>query len=235
MRPFTRTEWGIVSLFPVFLKLDGKRCLVVGGGPVAWEKVESLRRCGARVTVVSPDVVPEIRELSAEGGLEWRARPFSVADLADLQLVIAATNDHEANRIVADEAARRSILCNAVDDPTLCDFFCASIVERGGLQIAISTAGKSPALAQRLKAELEHNLAPDMGRWLDDLGDLRREVLQALPASESRKQILHWLAAREVCPATDCPARREALSSALGQAPGQVHDCAPSRPRGSGL
>ena len=113
-----------------------------------------------------------------------------------------------------EEASRRSILSNAVDDPPLCDFFCASLVQRGDLQIAISTAGKSPALAQKLRREIDLQLAPGLGQWLDDLGDLRREVLQTAPPGEARKELLHRLAQRELCSAEACPARQEALAAA---------------------
>ena len=177
---------------------------------MALEKIEALLRCGAQVSVVSPEAAPAVKALSETGKIEWVARQFLPEDLDGALLAIAATNDREVNRRLFEEASRRSILSNAVDDPPLCDFFCASIVERGDLQIAISTAGKSPALAQRLRREIDAQLEPDLGRWLDDLGDLRREVLQAMPPGEPRKQLLHQLARRDVCGAESCPARQEA-------------------------
>ena len=122
--------------------------------------------------------------------------------------IIAATNDREVNRAVFEEASRRSILCNTADDPPLCDFFFASIVQRGQLQIAISTAGQSPALAQRLRREIDAQLPADFGPWLAELGQLRREVLQAMPAGPERKALLHELAHREVCGAACLPAAR---------------------------
>jgi precorrin-2 dehydrogenase/sirohydrochlorin ferrochelatase len=179
--------------------------------------MESLLRCGARVLLVSPRVAPEVERLSDAGKIEWRDRPYRPEDLDGVRLVIAATDDREINRSIFEEASRRSILANVVDDPPLCDFFCASIVERGDLQIAISTAGKSPAFAQRLRREIDARLAPDLGRWLDDLGDLRREILDAMPAGEARKRLLHQLAGRELCPAEGCPARQEALEIAGGR------------------
>jgi precorrin-2 dehydrogenase / sirohydrochlorin ferrochelatase len=203
-----------LTLFPLFLKLDGKRCLVVGAGSVAAEKIESLLVCGARVSVVAPEAIPAVKSLSEAGRIEWLPRRFTPGDLDGKTLVIAATDDREINRAVFEEASRRSILSNAVDDPPLCDFFCASIVQRGDLQIAISTAGKSPALAQRLKREIDAQLAPDLGRWLDDLGELRREVLERMPPGAARKALLHRLAGRELCGAEDCPARVDAHASA---------------------
>jgi precorrin-2 dehydrogenase/sirohydrochlorin ferrochelatase len=111
------------------------------------------------------------------------------------------------NRAVFEEASRRSILCNTADDPPLCDFFFASIVQRGDLQIAISTAGQSPALAQRLRREIDAQLPADLGPWLAELGQLRREVIGAMPAGAERKALLHELAHREVCGSPTCPAR----------------------------
>ena len=203
-----------MTLFPLFLKLDGKRCVVAGAGAVAAEKIVSLLRCGARVVVVAPEAAPEVKSLSEAGRIEWRQRRFEPNDLSGTCIAIAATSDREVNRSVFEEASRRSILANAVDDPPLCDFFCASIVERGDLQIAISTAGKSPALAQRLRREIDAQLPPGLGQWLDDLGSLRREILSTMPAGEPRKALLHRLAGRELCTAEDCPARIDALREA---------------------
>ncbi len=204
-----------MNLFPLFLKLDRRKCLVVGGGTVALEKIEALMRCGARVSVVSPQAAPAVKALSERGEIDWIARRFVPDDLDGALLVIAATNDREVNRSVFEEASRRSILLNTVDDPPLCDFFCASLVQRGDLQIAISTGGKSPALAQKLRREIDLQLAPGLGQWLDDVGDLRREVLQTAPPGEARKELLHRLAQREVCSAESCPARQEVLAAAV--------------------
>jgi siroheme synthase-like protein len=196
-----------VSLFPLFLKLEGKRCLVVGAGPIGLEKVESLLRCGASIRVVAPQAVARVQQLSAREEIEWLARRFDPEDAIGCDLIIAATNDRNVNQSVFEEASRRSILCNTADDPPLCDFFFGSVVQRGDLQIAISTAGQSPALAQRLRREIDAQLPADLATWLDDLGQVRREVLQAMPAGTERKALLHELAHREVCQAPHCPAR----------------------------
>jgi siroheme synthase-like protein len=203
-----------VSLFPLFLKLDGKRCLVVGAGPIGLEKVESLLRCGASIRVVAPSAVARVQELSSEGKIEWLGRRYEPADVTGCDLVIAATNDRHVNQAIFEEASRRSILCNTADDPPLCDFFFASVVQRGELQIAISTAGQSPALAQRLRREIDAQLPADLGPWLDELGQLRREVLNAMPAGAERKALLHELAHRQVCGAPACPARAHAAATA---------------------
>jgi siroheme synthase-like protein len=212
--PGVRLSDHSVSLFPLFLKLDGKRCLVVGAGLIGLEKVESLLRCGASIRVVAPLAVARVQELSSGGEIEWLARRYEPADVTGCDLVIAATNDREVNRAIFEEASRRSILCNTADDPPLCDFFFASIVQRGELQIAISTAGQSPALAQRLRREIDAQLPEDLGPWLDELGKLRREVLEAMPAGAERKALLHELAHRQVCSAPACPARAHAAATA---------------------
>lgn len=192
----------------MFLKLEGRRCLVVGGGTVARPKIESLLRAGAQVTVVAPDTQPEIAAWAREGRLEWLQREFAADDLTGAFLVVAATNRKQVNHAVAEAARAQSVLCNSVDDPPDCDFYYPSVVERGDLQIAVSTAGKSPALAQRLREELSALLPEDVGPWLESLGEQRLRVLAALPASEERKQILHQLARRESCDLRDCPVER---------------------------
>jgi len=204
------------SLFPLFLKLEGKRCLVVGGGPIGLEKVESLLRCGPSLRVIAPHSVTRIQQLSAAGEIEWLPRPFEPEDVDGFELIIAATNDREVNRAVFEAASRRSILCNTADDPPLCDFFFGSLVQRGALQIAISTAGESPALAQRLRREIDAQLPADLAPWLADLGQLRRDVLQTMPAGAERKALLHELAQREVCSLSSCPARTFAAETAAG-------------------
>jgi siroheme synthase-like protein len=191
----------------LFLKLEGKQCLVAGAGLVGLEKIQSLLRCGAAVHVVAPEAVTEVKELHARGYVEWHPRSFQSGDVQGCALVIAATSDRKVNQAVFTEASRRFILCNTVDDPPLCDFFFGSIVERGDLQVAISTAGESPALAQRLRREIDAQLPKDIGPWLAELGQLRREILEALPPGEERKAILHELAHRDVCSAPSCPAR----------------------------
>jgi siroheme synthase-like protein len=200
---------GVLSnaLFPLFLKLEGKRCLVVGAGVVGLEKIESLRRCGPSIRVIAPEAIAEVKTLHAQGQVEWLDRIYQTGDVQGFDLVIAATSDRQVNQAVFQEASRRSILCNTVDDPPLCDFFFGSIVERGDLQIAISTAGESPAVAQRLRREIDAQLPSDLGPWLASLGQLRREVLAAMPAGDERKALLHELAQRQVCDAPSCPAR----------------------------
>ena len=206
-----------MSLLPVFLKLDGRPGLLVGAGAVALEKIGSLLKTGLRLRVVAPNAVPEVRQLALDGRLEWIERPFEASDLDGNFLVIAATDSAEVNAAVYQGAVALGILTNSVDDPPHCDFYFGSVVSRGELQIAISTAGESPAVAQRLRREIDQQLPEDLGRWLEDVGRLRREVLAKQPRGESRRRILHQLAQRPVCEAASCPSRQLALAPLANQ------------------
>jgi uroporphyrin-III C-methyltransferase/precorrin-2 dehydrogenase/sirohydrochlorin ferrochelatase len=200
-----------MSLLPIFLKLDGRRCLLVGAGTVALDKIGSLLKTGLRLSVVAPQALPEIRQLASEGNLEWIQRPFGPSDLDGNFLVVTATDSHEVNAEVYRGAVERGILCNSVDDIPNCDFFFGSVVSRGDLQISISTAGESPAVAQRLRREIDEQLPEDLGTWLANLGQLRREVLATHPRGEARKSLLHQLAQRQVCESRSCPSRQLAF------------------------
>ncbi len=204
-----------MSLFPIFLKLAGRACTVVGAGHLAESKIESLQAANAHIIVISPEASERIAELAASGELMWHQREYAEGDLTGSFLVVAATNDPAVNRAVFAEATEKGVLCNAVDDPPFCDFYFPSVVRRGDLQIAISTAGASPALAQRLRKELNAQLPLDLSDWLTNLGTLRREVVTAEPLNESRRQLLHELAQREVCGYDQCPSRLLAREHAL--------------------
>ncbi len=193
-----------MSLLPIFLKLEGRQCLLVGAGTVALEKIGSLLKTGLRLRVVAPEARVEIQELAAEGTLEWMKKEFEAADLDGNFIAIAATDVPEVNAAVYREAVARGIPTNSVDDIPNCDFFFGSVVSRGDLQIAISTAGESPAVAQRLRREIDEQLPQDLGPWLARLGDLRREVLVAHPRSEERRLLLHELAQRQICDSALC-------------------------------
>ena len=206
-----------MSLLPIFLKLEGRRCLLVGAGTVALEKIGSLLKTGVRLRVVAPEARAEIRQLAAEGKLEWVEREFEPADLDGNFIVIAATDVPEVNAAVYREAVARGIPCNSVDDIPNCDFFFGSVVSRGDLQIAISTAGESPAVAQRLRREIDEQLPQDLGPWLAKLGELRREVLATHARGEERRLLLHELAQRQIC---DSALVRDEAVGADGQGSG---------------
>ena len=200
-----------MSLLPVFLKLNGRRGLVIGAGAVALDKIGVLLKVGLRLRVVAPNARPEIQKLAIEDRLEWIQRPFEIADLDGNYLVVAATDSAQVNAAVYRGAVKRGILANSVDDPPNCDFYFGSVVSRGALQIAISTAGESPALAQRLRHEIDEQLPEDLGPWLENLGRLRREVLATHPRGQARKALLHQLAGRQLCDKASCPTRHLAL------------------------
>ncbi len=204
-----------MSLFPIFLKLTGRACIVIGAGHLAESKIASLRAADAAVTVIAPEASAAIAEQAAAGELKLLPRSYQPGDLAGAFLVVAATDDPAVNRTVFTEATATGVLCNAVDDPPFCDFYFPSVVRRGELQVAISTAGKSPALAQQLRKDLNEQLPLDLGDWLDDLGNLRREVVAAEPLNESRRLLLHELAQRQVCAYDQCPSRLLAREHAL--------------------
>ncbi|NYF80528.1 precorrin-2 dehydrogenase/sirohydrochlorin ferrochelatase family protein [Granulicella arctica] len=196
-----------MDLFPIFLKLTARPCLVIGAGNLAESKIESLRAANAKITVIAPQASERIADMAASGEIDWLQREYSPGDIQSCFLVVTATNIPAVNRAVFLEAQENNILCNAVDDPPFCDFYFPSVVRRGDLQIAISTAGASPALAQKLRKEINAALPLDTGDWLTDLGNLRREVVQMEPLNEERKQLLHQLATREVCGYDGCPSR----------------------------
>ncbi|HZZ38729.1 MAG TPA: bifunctional precorrin-2 dehydrogenase/sirohydrochlorin ferrochelatase [Acidobacteriaceae bacterium] len=199
-----------MTLLPVFLRLDRRPVVVIGAGTVALAKIESLLPTGAQLTVIAPVAVDAVQALARSGELVWHQRLFTPVDLDGAFLVIAATNDSAVNHAVYEEALCRNILCNAVDDPPNCDFYFGSTVARGDLQIAISTAGESPALAQRLRREIDERLPADLGAWLQQLGALRRTIRAKAPAAPGRTQLLHELAHRPLCEASTCPARQYA-------------------------
>ncbi|HLY42010.1 MAG TPA: siroheme synthase CysG [Terracidiphilus sp.] len=214
-----------MSLLPIFLQLEGRPGLIVGAGTVALDKIGTLLKTGLRLRVIAPRVHPDIRSLADEGKLELIERPFEPLDLEGNFLVIAATDSPEVNTAVYRSALERNILCNSVDDIPNCDFFFGSIVRRGDLQIAISTAGQSPAFAQHLRHEIDNLLPTDIGPWLAELGQLRREILATHPRSEARKLLLHSLADRPVfqAPGVAQPALTRPVSTESGNLRGHVY------------
>jgi uroporphyrin-III C-methyltransferase/precorrin-2 dehydrogenase/sirohydrochlorin ferrochelatase len=209
-----------MTLLPIFLKLDGRRGLLVGAGAVALDKIGSLLKTGIRLRVVAPRAHEEIRRLAAEGALELIERSFESSDVDGVFVVIAATDSPEVNAAVYEAALERGVPCNSVDDIPNCDFFFGAVVNRGDLQIAISTSGESPAFAQRLRREIDEQLPDNLGPWLAELGELRREVLATHPRSEERKLLLHELAHRPICESPTCSTRQ--LAHAVEDQRGKV-------------
>jgi siroheme synthase-like protein len=183
-----------VSLFPIFVKLGGRLIVVVGGGTIAEAKIPAVLGAGARIRLIAPSITPRIAEWVRFGKIDWLPKELAAADLEGAFLVIAATSVPGVNETVFREAEARGILCNAVDDIEHCHFYYGAVVQRGDLQIAISTNGKSPALAQRLRQELEEKFGPEYEAWLQWLGAAREALHANGPTSETTRKLLHELA-----------------------------------------
>lgn len=178
-------------LYPLFLNLQGRTCVVIGGNEMAEGKVRDLIHAEAKIRLIAPNVTPQIVEWSQAGRLHWQDRPYQQGDLADAFLVVSIA-DSETNARVFEEAEARHIFCNAVDDIPHCNCYASAVVRRGPLQIAISTAGKSPALAQRLRKELEERFGEEYGLWVQELGELRSQLFEDKEIEpETRCKMLH--------------------------------------------
>jgi precorrin-2 dehydrogenase/sirohydrochlorin ferrochelatase len=183
-----------VNLFPAFLKIAGRPCLVVGAGAVGEEKIQGLLRVEASVTVVAPKATARVQAWARHRKIRWEKRKFRGSDLSGVFLVVAATSSPKLHDRLYKEARRKKVLCNVVDDPEHCDFYYGSVVKRGGLQIAISSAGQSPALAQRLRKKLEQQFGPEYEAWLEELGKAREKLFSREIEPSRRKELLHRLA-----------------------------------------
>lgn len=184
-----------MALFPAFVKLAGRPCLIVGAGRIAQDKIEGLLLAGAELRVVAPKATPRIRALARAKKISLDPRPFRPSDLNGAFLVVAATSSPALHAEIFAQARRRGVLCNVVDDPEHCDFYYGAVVRRGALQIAISTEGHSPALAQRLKKEIARKYGPEYESWLQEIGSRRKQLFEEtkLPPAR-RKALLHRLA-----------------------------------------
>jgi siroheme synthase-like protein len=178
-----------MNLYSIELKIAGRDCLVIGGGRVAERKVAALRACDACVTVVAPGLTPALEELARSGGLAVLRRGFVPEDLNGVALCIAAADDPATNELAYREAARRGIPVNVVDQPELCTFFVPSSIRRGPVSIAISTTGTSPALAKRLREQLEQLVTPAHGELAELMGGLRPEVKDRFPSEDARRSV----------------------------------------------
>ena len=187
----------MTSLFPLFLKLEGRQCLVVGAGKVGESKIAGLLDTGARIRVVAFDASPGVRDWARAGRIELELRVFSPDDLNGAFLAVVATSSRSLNERVYHEARRRGVLCNVVDVPDLCDFFYPAVVRRGDLQIAVSTAGQSPSLAQHIRQQLEKQFGPGYSEWVAELGETRKLILASDLDKERKLDLLHSLASRE--------------------------------------
>ena len=187
----------MTSLFPMFMKLDGRQCLVIGAGKVGEPKIEGLFETGARIRVVAIEATPQIREWARLGRIELILRPYAITDLEGVFLAVVATSSRSLNEWIYRDAQQRGVLCNVVDVPDLCDFFYPAVVRRGDLQIAVSTAGQSPSLAQKIRQQLEKQFGPGYTSWIAELGATRKLILASDLDRERKLDLLHSLASKE--------------------------------------
>ncbi len=188
---------GSRALFPIFLKIEGRTCLVVGAGRVGEEKILGLLAARASIRVVAPQATEPVLEWARQGRVTLIQRPFEPPDLDGVLLAVVSTASPELNHRIFRLAEERRVLCNVVDDPLHCDFYYPAVVQRGDLQIAVSTNGKSPALAQRLRRDIEQQYGPVYEKWLTHLGQARKSLYQSPIDPAIRRQLLHRLASKE--------------------------------------
>jgi len=206
------------NLFPMFLKLAGRNVLVVGAGAVGETKIRTLLPTGAHIRVVSLAATEAVQAWSQSGELILHTRAFVPSDLNETFLVIVATSSRDLNQLAFDEARRLGVLCNVVDVPEQCDFFYPSVVQRGDLQIAVSTAGQSPSLAQRIRQQLERQFGPGYADWIEQLGETRRQVLASDLPAERKKELLQSLASQDALEAALKAESRKQHSAIADQA-----------------
>lgn len=187
----------MTSLFSMFVKLAGRQVLVVGAGKVGEPKIAGLLDTGAHIRVVALEAGPVVRGWAREGKIDLEIRHFKADDLDGAFLAVVATSSRTLNERVYDEAQRRGVLCNVVDVPDLCDFYYPSVVRRGDLQIAVSTAGNSPSLAQKIRQQLEKQFGPAYAEWVRELGETRKLILASDLDKEQKLELLHSLASRQ--------------------------------------
>lgn len=179
------------SLYPLFLNLRNRTCVVVGGNEMAEAKARELLSAGARIRLIAPVVTAQISEWAQADSVEWRPRVYANGDLRDAFLVVSIA-DPDTNARVFEDAEKQKVFCNAVDDIPQCNCYASAVVRRGPLQIAISTGGNSPALAQRLRKELEQQFSEEYGPWVQQLGEQRTLLFQDKTiTADARRTILH--------------------------------------------
>ena len=186
------------DLFPAFLNIKGKTCIIVGGGDVAGRKAESLIECGADTTVISPRVGPQVEAWAEKGRLTWRKKTFAPDDLDSAFAVFAATDSSDENKRIVDVCRQKGILVNAADEPRLCDFLVPSVLRRKSLAIAVSTEGKSPLLAKKIRETLEEVITADYGEFLEMLGNARSRIRESVSDISQRRDIYEKLVSQDM-------------------------------------
>jgi len=209
----------MTTYYPIYLQLNEQPCIVIGGGKIAEGKIEGLLTAGAKVTIVSPDLTSRLRELVERNQITHIARVYQPGDLASAFIVICATDQTEINHQVWQEASANGQLVNVVDDTQHCNFIAPAILRKGDLTIAISTAGKAPALAVRLKERLQNQIGSEYERFLELSGQLREPLAHHVPDFETRKALWYELVdsdALSLLARGDEPAAVEIISQVVG-------------------
>ncbi len=211
-----------MNYYPIFLNLQGRRCVVIGGGVIAEGKVRGLLDAEAAVIVIAPELTPNLQTWVDEGRVGHLTRAYQAGDLAGAFLAISATDDREVNARVWEEATARNLPVNVVDDTPHCNFIAPSILRRGALTVAISTSGKAPALAVRLREQLEHTLGDEHARFLELAGTLREPLAARYPSFERRKALWYQLVDSDVLALLkhgDETTARQRMAEIMGVAP----------------
>jgi len=199
--------------YPIYIDIEDRNVLIVGGGTVCARKAETMMRYGGRVTIVSPEITDEIAAWEGNGALTVRRKMYEEADLDGASIVIASTDDQCVNARVARDCRRRKIPVNVVDVTHLCEFIVPAIIEKGSIQIAISTGGKSPALARTLKEDLHRAIGPEYAEVNDLLGTLRKSAKSVLPTDIDRKRFFDGIIAMGILDMLRDGRRREAYEA----------------------
>src|SRR5215213_4250509 len=175
--------------YPIYLDIEDRRVVIVGGGNVCARKAETMMKYGARVTIVSPAFTDEIEQWAREGCLVLKRKEYDASDLDGANIVIASTDVQSVNEQIATDCRARRIPVNVVDVTPLCEFIVPAIIESGSIQIAVSTGGKSPAVARTLKEDLQRTIGPEYAEVNDVLGTLREDAKRVLPTDVDRKRM----------------------------------------------
>ncbi len=199
--------------YPIFIDVENRDVLIIGGGAVCARKAETMMRYGARVTIVAPEVIDEISGWANDGRIKLTRKEYDEADLEGASIVIASTDDACINGRIARDCRRRKIPVNVVDVTHLCEFIVPAIVQQGSIQLAVSTGGKSPALARTLKENLQKFVGPEYAELNDLLGTLRPAAKKVLPTDADRKRFFDGILARGVLDMLRDGRRREAYDT----------------------
>ena len=199
--------------YPIYLDIEDRSVVIIGGGNVCARKAETMMKYGARVTIVSPEFTDEIEGWAREGCLRLERKHYDESDLEGANIVIASTDDQSVNEQIAADCRRRRIPVNVVDVTPLCEFIVPAIIETGSIQIAVSTGGKSPALARTLKEDLQRTIGPEYAEVNDVLGTLRDGAKATLPTDVDRKRFFDGIIAKGILDMLRDGRRREAYET----------------------